>query len=205
MTKPFDPFTATLEEAQAEPDAYAVRGAVHRYYGAQVLLDRRDYYMQHILEGVAVCMLHDLVAPRWLAARFLQAQSAVKWAELGSWDEAFGAPHPKGTQLAALRRRMRARVRVVNVVREFVQRHPGESVESLYRAASATGSDRAIGPIGEYALRLGVGKTLAEELYREAIAMGIAIPVAELRRRMAEPERLAPAKSRKLAGVRNRR
>lgn len=109
MSAAFDPFTATLEEAQGQPDAYEVRGAVHRFIGAQNLLERKDYYLQHVLEGVAVCMLHDLVAPRWLAARFLQAQRAVKWAEHRSWDEAFGAPWPKNIKLSSKRMELMTR------------------------------------------------------------------------------------------------
>jgi hypothetical protein len=102
-TKPFDPFTATLEEAQAQPDAYAVHGPVWRFYGAQNLLDRRAYFEANILEGVAICMLHDLIAPRWLAVRFLRAQREVKWALLQTWDDAFGRPHPAGKRLSTLR------------------------------------------------------------------------------------------------------
>lgn len=40
----FDPFTATLEEAEGQPDAYDTRGAVWRWAGALDLMGGRAFY-----------------------------------------------------------------------------------------------------------------------------------------------------------------
>lgn len=198
----FDPFTATMEDALALPDCHAVRGPVWQRIGAERLLSHRAHYEASPLDGVAVCLVHDLVAPDWLARAYLRGFYAVKSCDTASWDVAFGAPHRKGVQLAALRRRDAARLRVASVVHEFVQRFPDESIDALFAAAGATGSDRAPGHLGEYAAKLGVGKTMAYELYAES---GKARTVAEVRQRAGYPKRATSAKFGKVAGVRRTR
>ncbi len=203
MSGLFDPFTATLEDALAQPDAYAAqRGAVIRWGGAQQLIHGRERYERYPLDGIAVCAIHALVAPDWLARAYLS--SYRRYRDGKSTTEAFGAPFKKGTQVAAMRHRRLERVRVANVVAEFVSRYPSESVDDLYAAGGATGSNRATGHLGEFAARLGVGKTKAAQLHSEAVRMGITVSVDELRAALAWP-RSTTAKSPKLAGVRRKR
>jgi hypothetical protein len=142
--------------------------------------------------------------PAWLSLAYLARYDKVLNCRVGSWDEAFGRPYRKGAQMVALRNRRMARLRVANIVAEFVRRFPHESVEALYSAASATGKDLDTGHIGEYARRLGVGRTAAQELYAEAVALGFAQPVEEIRSSL-RPRPYAPAKFAKLAGVKRRR
>ena len=200
----FDPFTASLAEAQAHPDQGGRGGALHRFAAAQGLTTNRVFYEANPLDGIAVCARSDLVAPEWLARAFLRGFDAVLNCRAQSWDEAFGAPYPPNSNISAMRRRRIGIYRVAQVVQEFVTRFPGESVEALFAAASATGTNRADGEMGEYARRLGVGKTEAERLYRLAVASGIAQPVSTIRRELGWPARPALAKSRKPAGVRKR-
>jgi len=181
----FDPFTATLEEAQAQPDANEPRGAVWRACGAHMLMERRAYYEANPLDGMAVCAVHDLVAPDWLARAYLRGFRTVVNCEARSWDEAFGAPFPKGTNIAAARRARRNRVAVAVAFSDILQRDPSRPV------------DKALWE--EIGARIGEGATRAEELYREALRMGAGLTAEQVR------GPLRPAKSRKLAGVRRRR
>lgn len=204
----FDPFLATLAEAMAEPNAHAAPdGAIAQFAAAQELLSRSEFFERNPLDGVAICMRAGLIAPDWLARAYLRAWRKVVGCQVGSLDEAFGAPFPKGKQLAAMRRRRVARVRIANVVSDLLSTHPEASLKELWAAASATGSEASDGPIGQAARRLGVGKTEAEELYKEAVARGIAHDAAFIRKSLGHPAKppSRPAKSPKVAGLRKKR
>lgn len=108
-TRPFDPFTATFEEAAAQPDAYRVRdggGAVWGWMGAQILLAGREFYEGSPLDGMAVCAVYDLAAPDWLAKAYLRCFRDVRWARVARWSDAFGPErrrHRPGQHLSTLR------------------------------------------------------------------------------------------------------
>jgi hypothetical protein len=97
---PFDPFTATAADAQAQPDANGPSGAVWRWGGAQDLIRRRDHYEANPLEGMDVCAVHAIAAPEWLARAYLRCYRKVTRYEVRSWDEAFGAPFKPRADLA---------------------------------------------------------------------------------------------------------
>jgi hypothetical protein len=110
----FDPFTATLAEARAQPDAHnddfdwtgaRVHGAVRRWEAAQVITAQRAYLAANPIDGVAHCLAEGLVAPAWLAASFLQQYQMVTRAKVGTWDEAFGPAKPKNVHLSTIRMR----------------------------------------------------------------------------------------------------
>lgn len=186
---PFDPFTATLDVALARPDAYATRGAVWQWGGAQLLLGRREFYERHPLDGMAVCALHDLVAPDWLARAFLRGFYAVTNCRARTWDEAFGPAFPKGTNLASKRRARINRGKAALAFSDILRRDPQRAVDK--------GLWEEIGKL------IGEGATRAEELYREALRMGMALSADAVRRgRVHEPK---PAKLGKRAGVRRKR
>jgi hypothetical protein len=57
-----------------------------------------------ILKAIQQCLLMKRRLPKWLCVGFLQAYDRATGYEIRSWDEAFGAPHPKGTHLGKERR-----------------------------------------------------------------------------------------------------
>lgn len=185
----FNPFEATLEEAQALPEAFHPGGPIWQWIGAQKLLQNRKAYEADVLSGVQVCAVHDLVMPIWLATAYSSAFTKTVNGHFGSWDEAFGAAHPKGTQLGALRRRRRNMVKVALAFSEKLQRDPTRAVDkTLWQE------------IGE---AVGEGTTRAEELYRQALQMGLAQSASKIRDRLGAPNR--PIKNRKVAGIRKQR
>lgn len=102
--EPFDPFTATLAEAKAQPNPYAMRGPIHRQVVAQRIIDKKLHFEAHPLDGIAVCIRHDLVAPNWLAMAFIRQYDKVLNCEVDTWDEAFGSAHmSSGRHLSTLR------------------------------------------------------------------------------------------------------
>lgn len=148
----FDPFKGTLEEAQACPDAYETRGAVDRWWGATLLTADRAFYESHPLDGMAVCAVHDLIAPDWLARAFLRCFRSATLGNATSWDVAFGPPFEKGRKVSLLKRKRRLMWEVFPAVNE------------LRRSSGAPLDRGTFERIGE---RLGLSASAAEKYYYE--------------------------------------
>ena len=103
MTKQFDPFTATLEEAEAQPNDKKINAPPHQWRIAQEINKNREYFEKNPLDGVAECVSCGLIAPDWLAVAFGRQYRKVAHYEVSSWDEAFGKPLPPGKHLSSLR------------------------------------------------------------------------------------------------------
>lgn len=101
----FDPFTATLEAALAQPDAHDEHGAVLRWGAAQGILRDRTDLEKYPIDGIARCVRAGLLAPEWLAAAFLRQYGKVLRCEVPTWDDAFGPAKPAGVHLSTLRLR----------------------------------------------------------------------------------------------------
>lgn len=122
-----------------------------------------------LLGAIRECACHEMPLPDWAARAFIRGYDQVLNCRAGSWDEVFGRPYPKGTHLAALRKRRLNRIRVILAVRKA--REDGRAIDvSLFEA------------IG---LSLGLGKSLAAELYYEA------------KKRWPLPARVVPRKPKK--------
>ncbi len=115
-TVAFDPFTATMDEATAQPHAHAIRGPVLQWVSARMLEDWRarieggDGF--DVLQGVAWCATNGLKIPDWLADMFLQRYRRVQQLHVSSWDDptAFGRPYPPRVDLAVGRLRREKRI-----------------------------------------------------------------------------------------------
>ncbi len=101
--KPFDPFTAKAEEAQAQPDAYAVQGAVLRWGAAQIINTQRAQLEANPIDGIAQCVAAKLSVPDWLATAFLAQYWLAKHGTVRTWDEAFGPANPARAHLSIQR------------------------------------------------------------------------------------------------------
>ena len=127
--KAFNPFTATPEEALAQPEP---REAVKRFKGAQSLLLRQAYFEGAPMDGMAVCARFGLAPPQWLAASFLRRFDAVLNFEARGWDEAFDPPRRKGINLALARQRLKLRDVVCHEFKSALQAHPERAVDKLF-------------------------------------------------------------------------
>lgn len=70
-----------------------------------------------VMQALYICALHCVPLPDWLRSHFVRRAGLVQRAELGSWDDAFGRPWPRGAkklmqarQGLAMRSRIYARV-----------------------------------------------------------------------------------------------
>ena len=192
----FDPWTATLEEALAHPNAHDLKtGSVFQQITAsQLTFDREKFEGGSgfdVLEAVAKCAVAGLVMPNWLAVVYLKRYRAVQGCLVDSWDaeQAFGRPYRKGTQIAQLRRKRFNRPAVVNEARRRINDNAEQPIDVAFWE--------------EVGRAVGEGKTSAQELYAEAVSAGWAFPMRDVRTHHLRG--LNPTNSRKLTGLRQRR
>jgi hypothetical protein len=206
----FDPWTATLEQAVAQPYCHETRGAVDQWAGAQQLIREKERILSgrgfDVLEAVATCALHALVQPDWLAKAYLKRYRAVLQCKVGSWDaeEAFGRPYPKGTNIAARKHLRYKDIAVSNAVRSAIESDPTRAIDTEFWEDIGKSVD--------------VGKTGAQEQHAKAVKRGLTVP-AELQKKgvntvvenkafteivallnLTAPK-VSPANSVKLAGI----
>jgi hypothetical protein len=112
-----------------------------------------------LLAAVRECARCGLPMPEWVAAAFIRSYDQVLNCRVKSWDEAFGAPFPKGSHLNALRKRRKLRIFVHSAVLDRVRRDPSTPIDKgLFES------------VGE---EFSIGASLAEELYYSAVRRGM--------------------------------
>lgn len=99
-----------------------------------------------MLAAICKCAQRDLVMPEWLAREFIKRYMLVVTCRSDSWDEAFGRPYPKGTQLSAIRTRREKRL-------------------SVYFAVKQSGLPICADTFRTVGQRFGISKSLAEQFY----------------------------------------
>lgn len=190
----FDPWTATFEQAKQANDEWitsggeiasplcpiAQAGGAQRILGLKEEIDGGDGYA--VLLAIRICVTNGLVAPEWLAYAFNRRYDAVNWCRAKSWDDplAFGAPYPKGTNIAARRKARIGRIAVWDAIRKKFAATPDTAIDK--------GLFECVGK------ELGFGATLTEEFYYQAKKM------------FGEPVWIKrhPANSKKAAGLRKK-
>ncbi len=103
----FDPWTATQQDAEQQPDAFTVTGAYFQWVEAQAILTQREFFELNPLRAVAQCLMHGLPVPDWITQPFLAQVAKVGRCDVGSWDDAFGRPFKKGEHRNAAKLRQR--------------------------------------------------------------------------------------------------
>lgn len=156
----FDPWTASVEDSlQLEFDLEDPRSHLWQFMTATQLKGRRSEIEEgsglDVLGAVALCALHGLVLPDWIAKPFLERFRAVEQMQVGSWDaaEAFGPPH-RGRHVEQLRLRSDQKQQVLHLVAMFVRANPTVPVSSQW---------------DDIADSIGIRRQKAEELHAEGI------------------------------------
>ncbi len=72
-----------------------------------------------LLAAIHICATHCLVLPEWLAKAYISEYDKVLRHEVGSWDDAFGRPFPKGKHLNAARKKREKAGEVWHRVRQL--------------------------------------------------------------------------------------
>lgn len=123
-------------------------------------LQRIENCHKHFTEGdqgalmaaLRVCACHEIAMPDWLATAYIKAYDQVLTCREKSWDVVFGAPFPKGANIRARRKKRTLMFGVFNTVNDAILR--GQTIDPVLFES-----------VGK---KFNLGKTLAEEYYREA-------------------------------------
>ena len=108
-----------------------------------------------LMQAIRLCANHDLILPPWVADGFIRGFDKALNYRVRTWDEAFGSPHPKGTNLFSARQRKAKRGRVFSRVTEILAADPKRAVDDGLFAEVGAQPDIAL------------SKTVCNELYYE--------------------------------------
>ena len=157
----FDPWHAPLEAAMfEEEDSQLPLGnparPIFQWVSAQRVMALRESCATDgasVLECVFECAMSGLVMPDWLSQAFVNRYRAVKHFKERSWDaaDAFGKPHPTGTNLKARRKERQNGIVVYSGVRTLLKAFPNRAIDK--------------GLFEEVGAPLGLGATTAEKYY----------------------------------------
>ncbi len=142
-----------------------------------------------LLQAIAKCAQNKLLMPNWISENYLRRYRRVLHADVGTWDEAFGRPYPKGKHLVKLRQRRELRFAVYNEISTRLNATPETAIDdALFESVGSN---------------FQIGKTLCNELYYEALqwlnggspAFGMKV-AGELLKPFAVKQKIPAAKSK---------
>lgn len=82
-----------------------------------------------VLEAIFTCAINGFAIPMWCAQAYIDAVREVRHFEAKSWDDVFGNPHPKGTQLEAKKSKRYKSPAVHNRVTEIKKTNPETPID----------------------------------------------------------------------------
>jgi len=107
-----------------------------------------------LLAAIRICANHDIPLPPWASSAYIAAYDCVLNCRAKSWDSVFGKPFPKGSHLAALRKKREMQFHVLNEVNAIRNKAPETPIDEYLFESVGAG--------------LGLGKTITGEYYYSA-------------------------------------
>ena len=107
-----------------------------------------------ILRALFLCSFRSLPIPEWCEHAFVTSVRKVTRYKAKSWDDVFGKPHPKSTNLFAKRQRLEKAPLVYDRIRKIKRESPETPIDGFL--FEKVGREFGIG-----------GKTTTEEFYKE--------------------------------------
>lgn len=140
--------------SQYGPDVVG-RGPFFRWHGAQELKEvyelHKSGHQKALIEAIHLCAINSLPLPRWCEYGFLKAYRKVRQYKARSWDDVFGKPHKKSTNLVAKEKEWEKGFLVYWRIKEIKEKNPELPIDN--ELFETVGKD------------FGVCKTLAAEYY----------------------------------------
>jgi len=132
------------------------RGPFWRWTGSKELKELYELYRTGnnaaIIEALFVCSINSLPIPRWCEMAYLASYRKVRHYKAKNWDDVFGRPHPKWTQLGVRRQEREKSLLVYHRIENIRKEDPSIPIDAAL--FERVGKEFAIG-----------GKTLTEEYY----------------------------------------
>jgi hypothetical protein len=83
------------------------------------------------LYALHLCMLDNLPPPKWVQKAFIQAYQTINSYNAKSWDEVFGRPYPKNTQLKARQKRRELSASVYHRISHKLSENPNIPIDEF--------------------------------------------------------------------------
>jgi len=121
---------------------------------------------QALLGTIQICLRTGVQTPLWAIEAFADCTERVFEADVGSWDEAFGRPYPKGTHLATLRQKLKldSYSRVFHRISQILDWRPGEPPIADWLTERASIGPALFEAVGK---EFGVGPRTCKDRYYE--------------------------------------
>lgn len=104
-----------------------------------------------LMHAIAHGAMFDMALPDWAADAYMRSYRDVMQWRVGSWDDVFGNPVPKGKRLAKLREHHIMWPKVTGAIKEILDADPCTPID-----------DQLFERVGD---ELGVGKTLVKKVW----------------------------------------
>lgn len=148
-----------LESDESDRAVGAILERVKQYLMVHAPVQPEQHYFEGygdraaLLVAIAVCLETRSVAPQWVVKAYLDAINKWFSMEVKNLGDAFGVAMPKGKHLNAMKKRLKLKPAVFDAVLDASNR--GRAID-----------DELFEEIGG---KLGLGKTLVKQYYKEAI------------------------------------
>lgn len=157
----FDPWVKTYAEAAGQPNGINESiDAWKAWCAAQRILEHRDTFEGNgtaVLAGIGLALQNGVMPPPWLVKAFLRCWDRFESLEVRSLDEAFEHAPPTKRKADAIKRRRALIPEVHRLLAEAIYKNPNEPI--------------VVDLFDKVAEKIGISRTLCEELYREAVAL----------------------------------
>lgn len=107
-----------------------------------------------LMQAIHVCGIDRIPLPDWVASAYSRCFESVRMARAKSWDDVFGKPFPKGSNLIAIHKRRKHQWDLVNRIRLIRESEPGTALDAALFER-----------VGK---EFGLGRSLAQDYYYEA-------------------------------------
>jgi hypothetical protein len=112
----------------------AARGPFYRWVDALDLLELAEAFKKSgdnriLLQAISICALNDFVIPKWCSLPYLKAFRDVWHYRVKSWDDSFGQPLPKGSQISARSQKRAKRFGVYNRINDIKKKDPDTPID----------------------------------------------------------------------------
>jgi hypothetical protein len=156
----------TFEDAKAAHDAAIADGAdgptlpLFQWNALQEIDQLKVAYengdKMALFAAMRKCANHDLIMPPWVSRGFISGYDSVLTCRVGSWDDAFGRPYPKGKHLVNMQQDRLKRYAIYFRIKEIIEAERHAIDDGLFERAGS---------------EFGVSKSSANRLYYEAQKM----------------------------------
>jgi hypothetical protein len=135
---------------------FNLTGPLHRFLAVSGLKELYEDWSitrdeSALLEAIFYCAMYSLPLPAWCAKSFFIKFLKVKNYKAKSWDEVFGYPHKKSTNLCSKRKRLEKAYKVYQKIKKIKKENPSIPIDSQL--------------FDQVGLEFNLGKTLTEKYY----------------------------------------